>query len=527
MSRTTLFARLARTIRIARFCDEQGLPSREGVEQARALEERVRLSRRDFLAGAAAAGALAALPRGAAAAKKPNTLDVGIVGAGLAGLACADRLKTRGVSAKVYEAADRVGGRCYTLRGFFPGQVAERGGEFIDNLHKTMLGYANSFGLAREDVLKEPGEVFYYFNGSHHEEAAVVDEYRAFTAAMRADLQTLSGEPSADVHNAADVALDRTSIAQYLTTRGAGPLVSEAIGAAYLAEYGLELDQQSALNFLLFIHVDKRSRFMPFGVFSDERFHLIDGNDAIATGLAGRLPGQIEHGLRLVKVKKTSAGRIELTFKRGATTVVKTHDHAVLTVPFTVLRGIELDASLGLPSWKRQAIDELGYGTNAKMMVGFNGPFWSELGGNGASYSDLADHQATWETNPKRATSARAVLTDYSSGARGARLNPGQVNTEAGKFVTALNKVYPGALANATKVSGKYVAHLEHWPSNPLSLGSYTCYKPGQFTTIAGNEGKPVGNLHFAGEHANSFYDWQGFMEGACLSGIDAANELL
>ena len=64
---------------------------------------------------------------------------------------------------------------------------------------------------------------------------------------------------------------------------------------------------------------------------------------------------------------------------------------------------------------------------------------------------------------------------------------------------------------------GNVVAHLEHWPSNPLARGSYTCYKPGQFTTIAGLEGLPVGNVFFAGEHANSFYDWQGFMEGAAL----------
>ena len=61
----------------------------------------------------------------------------------------------------------------------------------------------------------------------------------------------------------------------------------------------------------------------------------------------------------------------------------------------------------------------------------------------------------------------------------------------------------------------------------PVSLGSYTCYLPGQFTTIAGNEGKPVGNLYFAGEHANSFYDFQGCMEGAALSGIDAAAAIL
>jgi monoamine oxidase len=57
--------------------------------------------------------------------------------------------------------------------------------------------------------------------------------------------------------------------------------------------------------------------------------------------------------------------------------------------------------------------------------------------------------------------------------------------------------------------------------------GSYTCYRPGQFTTIAGNEGKPVGNLYFAGEHADSFYSWQGFMEGAALSGLAAAAQIL
>jgi len=61
----------------------------------------------------------------------------------------------------------------------------------------------------------------------------------------------------------------------------------------------------------------------------------------------------------------------------------------------------------------------------------------------------------------------------------------------------------------------------------PLTQGSYTCYKPGQFTTLAGNEGKSVGNLLFAGEHTNSFYEFQGFMEGALLSGAAAAQQIL
>jgi monoamine oxidase len=103
-------------------------------------------------------------------------------------------------------------------------------------------------------------------------------------------------------------------------------------------------------------------------------------------------------------------------------------------------------------------------------------------------------------------------------------MNPGAVQAEAEAFLADLNLVYPGAAAVASRRSDHtLVAHLEHWPSNPLMLGSYTCYRPGQFTAMAGLEGLPVGNLYFAGEHANSFSEAQGFMEGAALSGLDVA----
>jgi len=70
------------------------------------------------------------------------------------------------------------------------------------------------------------------------------------------------------------------------------------------------------------------------------------------------------------------------------------------------------------------------------------------------------------------------------------------------------------------------VFRAHHWPSNPLTMGAYTCNQPGYFATIADNEGKPVGNLFFAGEHTSSFYEWQGFMEGGVVSGLRAAAEV-
>jgi monoamine oxidase len=179
------------------------------------------------------------------------------------------------------------------------------------------------------------------------------------------------------------------------------------------------------------------------------------------------------------------------------------------------------------PPSKVVAIQNLQYGTNAKMMIGFVGPIWRALGSNGQSYSDLQNHQSTWETNPSRATSAHAVLTDYSGGDRGDGLDPDAVQLEASRFLVDLDKVYPGALAAAKRDAGNFLAHLEHWPSNPLTNGSYTCNQPGYFTTIADNEAKPVGNLLFAGEHTSSFYENQGFLEGAAESGLRAAAAVL
>ena len=91
------------------------------------------VSRRRLLEGAAAGAAgyavgAARVPGAADAATRPRRVDVVVVGAGLAGLTAAHRLKRRGHSVAVLEAHDRVGGRTLNHRIPGGGGVVEVGG---------------------------------------------------------------------------------------------------------------------------------------------------------------------------------------------------------------------------------------------------------------------------------------------------------------------------------------------------------------------------------------------------------------
>ena len=545
MTRSTSFSKLARAMRIGLYCERNGIPTREGIEIADALENRVRAggrSRRAFLgdvglAGAAgvAATALGPVRRALGAPPSPD-VDVAIVGAGMAGLACADTLRQNGVIATLYEARDRVGGRVFSMGGSFPGpvefpgQVVELGGEFIDNLHLTMKGYAQEFGFALEDFAKQwlPGEIAWFFGGELIPESVIIDEFRDFVGAMHVDLAQLSNEITVDNFTPYDETIDFTNLQEYLETRGAGDNIKAAIDVAYNTEFGSEINQQSAINFLFFIKADKRSTLHPYGVFSDERWHIIEGNESVPRALFDRFTGPVEMDAELVAVRKTAGGRIELTFGRGQSTFTAIHDAVVLTVPLTILRDVGLDESLDLPPSVQVAINETIYGNSAKLLVGFDGRYWGDFGHTGCTYSDLRNHQITWEVNPINATDEHAVLVDYSGGDRAAGMKPNRLNHETTLFLMDLGLMYPGTLDAATRTDGnKFLAHLEHWPSDPFLKGGYVSNHPGYFTTIEGNQASPAGNLYFAGEHTDSFYEWQGFMEGAANSGIRAAEEIL
>jgi monoamine oxidase len=511
---------LRRAAAIAAHTHATGEPLDEAIARSRAL--RIDHARRRFLqqsVGAAGALALAAcahmpLPRAG------ESDDVVIVGAGIAGLTCAWRLRQAGVRVRLYEAQERIGGRMFSLRDHFAdGQVCELGGELIDTGHARIRALAAELALELDDLSADPtapyGDI--WFSGGHrHREDEIIRAFAPLAEAIRRDAERLPEEEITYATPGGVEALDRESMTQWLDRNGASGWLRKLIEVAYTTEMGLDCEEQSALNFLTFIDPGTEA-FRIFGE-SDERFHVRGGNDRIPHAVAAKLDDALTTGSVLEAVQRDADGRYRLAFKRGAGAFDVRARHVVLAMPFTLLREVKLQ--IELPPAKRRAIDELGYGTNAKLMIGFDERIWRTRHASGAStYSDLP-LQTTWETSRMQVGNA-GIVTNFVGGRHGVEIGSGTPKQQADTAARQLDAIFPGiAAARANSREARF-----HWPTHAWTKGSYACFRPGQWTTLRGAVGERVDNLHFAGEHCA--FDNQGFMEGGVETGEWAAQAVL
>ncbi len=513
MARTPLFSACKRWASLAYLAERQKCPTREYVEQ---VWDTWRPTRREVLRVALGAATLAAVPYTGCMSQRNSAERVAIVGAGLAGLHAAYRLRQAGVLAQVYEASVRVGGRMWTARGrFAERQVAELGGEFIDSNHTCCCGLAQEFGVQLDDLFanEPPGlrQETFFFQNRRVDEVEIIEAFRPVAARIAVDVQ-------AAVENAETFArLDAMSITEWLAELPeANALIKTILEVAYIGEYGLEADDQSAFNLLWLIDFETPDAFHIFGK-SDQRFHLRTGSDTLTTRLAEAVAGQIRTDMRLVAVTQRADGTYRLTFEHGTALVEREAEHVVLAIPFTLLRQVEL--RLELPPAKRRVIAELGYGTNAKLLGQYTTRVWRGVhNASGTAYTDNG-LQNLWDA-ARGQEGASGILTTFLGGRGGITVGAGTPEARVLETLPRIEAVFPGTAV--TYCPGR--ALRMHWPSAPFALGSYAVYRPGQ-TAFEGIEGQRVGNLHFCGEHTSVAF--QGLMEGACVTGACVAQAIL
>jgi monoamine oxidase len=497
MSRSSLIDLLHQSYRVFQISTRQQVPIAAAAEQLRQAKDAEN----------------SALP-------KDNQLSRRQVLQGIA----AYRLRQAGVAVDVVEASPQVGGRLRSLSGRADvPSVVELGGEFIDSSHMTVRSLATELGLELADLRAADAGLdpeILYFQGERISHQQVATEFVPLAKRIAEDLSTL-GSQEITYHNPspAAVRLDRQSLAAYLDaaleSAPISPMIDRLVRVAYITEFGRDADSQSCLNMLFLIGAEA-GKWNTYGI-SDERYHVVGGNQQIPQRLAARLADQIETGTALESIRITSAGRYLVSLRQHGTSRERIYDQVVLTIPFSVLRQMEL--AIELPPVKQQAIAQLGYGTCSKLAVPFQERLWrSRYNSTISIYTDL-EFQNTWES-ARYSTLPGGWVTDLRGGQGGILLGTSSPAFQAQALTANLEALFPGI---SQVERGKAVRAV--WAAEPHALGSYSCYLPGQWTTIGGAEGERVGRLWFAGEHCSA--GSQGYMNGACETAEAVAKGIL
>lgn len=481
-------------------------------------------SRRNVLKGAGALAAGVAVPLAAAPPARPAVAAgprIVVVGAGLAGLCAAYRLRRAGYSATVIEAADRLGGRCWS--GTLGGQDIEHGGELIDQGHTHIRQLAQELGLPLDNLLaaeQNGTEPLYWFDGAPYTYAEATADIKTIWQQLHKDVSAASYPTLYNLSTERGRQLDHMSITDWINAYvpgGASSRLGQLLDVAYTIEYGGESSVQSSLNMLYLLAYSGQGQLRIFGP-SNEKYHVRGGNDQIVAGMAASIgESQIRLGTALVALKDNGDGTWAVTSRTGPSTRTATYDRVVLALPFSMLREVDLSRAR-FPKLKMTAIRDLPMGTNTKLALQFDSRVWRASGNNGDTYADTG-YQATWEVTRGQAGTA-GILMDYTGGAIGDDFARNDPQYYARRFLKQAEPVLPGLSA---AYNGN--AALDYWPGHRWTMGSYSYWKVGQYTGFSGVEKEAVGTCHFAGEHTSQ--DFQGYLNGAVETGYRAAAEIV
>ena len=454
------------------------------------------MKRREFLQSAAIAGGvvLAAHTLGGTPvpAKKPK--NVVVIGAGFSGLAAAYKLKKAGVTVTILEARNRISGRVFSFKpDSAPGQVIELGAEWVGNSHERVIALCDEFGLERPNNqfkthLTYQGE--YSKSGAWKLSPEMEDFWKnktaiweKYTLAQKKKLDKMDWWRFLSEKGFTDRDLD---IRDLFDSTDFGEGIRHVSGSAAFAEYAESSEYDE---------MDQKIK---------------GGNGQLAEKLAdaiGRDKILLQH--KVISITQGATTGVTVVCENGAKF---TAQKLICSAPtFSVMK---IKWSPALPTIQTDAMHALQYARIGKFPIVFTERFWGVEDFD--MVTDEPGHYFYHATKNQPGT--EGVLTSYATGDKADVLASVKLERRVQLILDSLKPAF-GDVSKYVKDSIKY-----YWGKDQYSYGAYAMYGIGQWYDVMPVLQKPYLHTHFSGEH---IADWQGFMEGAIVSGEDAAGAIL
>lgn len=456
----------------------------------------------------AAAGGLLSTSLSAAGPRAKELPKVIVIGAGFAGLACADELAAAGYPVTVLEARSRAGGRVQTLTDLVPGKTIEAGGELVGPNQPTWMAYAKRFGLEFAPMPDAPSDVIVLGDKVLPPDQALA-VYQQMRAALRKMNTAAEPIPAYEPWTAPDAKrLDAQSLDTWISRLDEDDLCKQAMTIQLSAINGLSSAWQSWLGVLAVVRGGGLDRFWD----ETDTMHCLGGTQQLASKLAasfiaarGRDALEFDQPVRAVRILPA---RVEVTLAGGRRLEA---DEVVLAVPVSTYNKIAFDPPLPAEVMLQMA-------ATTKYLAVCRQRVWSSLGRSPNALSD-GPVQLTWETTAGQGDAGDHALVALAGGASADECRSWPPQEREDRFRALLDRFYPGIAAQLRP--GRFM----DWLTDPWARGTYSFPAPGQVTTAGPVLAAPFQNrLHFAGEH--TCFAFTGWMEGALESGVRLAKKL-
>jgi monoamine oxidase len=484
-------------------------------------------TRRRFIGAAAVAGAGAALPSAADAAKvgRPVTADVCIVGAGLAGLSAAKTVVAAGKSCVVVEARGRVGGRTLN-RSIGNGEIVEVGGQWVGPTQDTVLALIRELGLQTFKTYND-GDYIFHRNGSNARYTASgplgavppdIGSVEAFAALSQLDAMAAEVPRDAPWTAARAAEWDSQTFETWklanTATDGARLLLDLGIEAVWAAE-----PRDVSLLHVLFYIACAGNASNP-GTFERlintaggaQESRVVGGSQRISIELAKRLGRRIWLNAPVRRIAQDAGGATVETAGRLRVRAKQ----VIVTVPPSIIPTIIFDPMLS--AQKAQLVQRFPMGSVFKCEAVYDKPFWRDEGLAGQVTSDREPVRIMFDNSPP--DGSPGVLLGFIEGQAARRWSE---RTAADRRAAVLG-CFAAYFGERARNPSQYVEIS--WANELYTRGCYTGYTPpGVLLDYGDSIRRPHGRIHWAGTETATF--WNGYMDGALTSGQRAAREAL